>query len=228
MKKLAAALAVILCLAVGALTVHKLVKVDKEPPVINFGRNISFSDELSEEELLHGVTAKDNVDGDVTDSIVLESVSLNDEDATVVVTYAARDSSNNVARASRILEYSSEQKESVGFEENTEADSAAGMEGESESENETETESEELPPGSPHISLSEKQVEIHVGDDFEPLNYVESVEDDSDNIYDLWQNIRISGEYDVQKAGTYELSFYVIDSAGNSSNQAKLKVVVKN
>lgn len=225
MRKLAAALAVILCLAVGALTVHKLVKVDKEPPVINFGHNISFSDELSEEELLRGVTARDSVDGDVTDSIVLESVSLNDEDATVVVTYAARDNSNNVARASRILEYSNEKKESVGFEENTEADSADGME--EEPETESETESEELPPGSPHINLSEKQVEIHVGDSFEPLNYVESVEDDNDNIYDLWQNIRISGEYDVQKEGTYELFFYVIDSAGNTSNQAKLELVVK-
>lgn len=228
MKKAVVILAVIACLGIGFLTVDKMVKADNEPPVFTFSNNMIYSDELSEEDLLAGVKARDDVDGDVTDSIVLESVSANDEEATVVVIYAARDSSNNVARASRILEYSDEKKEEVGYEDESETNSLAGEEGESESESETETETEEeLPEGSPRIRLSENQVELTVGDNFSPLDYVESIEDDNDNVYDLWQSIRLSGEYDTARAGTYELSFYVVDSEGNMSNQAKMKIVVK-
>lgn len=55
--------------------------------------------------LLNGVTAFDAQDGDVTDSLVVESVMLSDEGGMVTVTYAAFDRSGNVAKAQRQVRY---------------------------------------------------------------------------------------------------------------------------
>ena len=55
--------------------------------------------------LLQGVTATDNVDGDVTESVVVESISLLDTDGTISVSYAAFDSTGNVAKATREAKY---------------------------------------------------------------------------------------------------------------------------
>jgi len=79
----------------------------------NTAPEIVFSDQLLElsaldprEALLQGVTARDDADGDVTDSLVVESVRLLRPDGTVTVTYAAFDSSHNVAKSTREVLYS--------------------------------------------------------------------------------------------------------------------------
>ncbi len=56
--------------------------------------------------LLQGVTAEDRRDGDVTASLVVESVRLTDPDGTVQVRYAAFDKTGNVAKAVREMRYS--------------------------------------------------------------------------------------------------------------------------
>ena len=58
---------------------------------------------MDDAELLEGVTASDNVDGDVTDSLLIEKISGTGE-GSVIVTYVARDGANNVAKVSRVLE----------------------------------------------------------------------------------------------------------------------------
>lgn len=55
--------------------------------------------------LLQGVTASDDNDGDVTASLIVESVQLTDDDGTVRVVYAAFDRAGNVAKASREVRY---------------------------------------------------------------------------------------------------------------------------
>ncbi len=55
--------------------------------------------------LLQGVTAKDDKSGDVTDSLMVESVRLTDPDGTITVTYAAFDEAGNVTKARRELRY---------------------------------------------------------------------------------------------------------------------------
>ncbi len=55
--------------------------------------------------LLQGITAEDNRDGDVTHSIVVESIGSISEDHTAVVTYAAFDNSGNVAKVRRNIRY---------------------------------------------------------------------------------------------------------------------------
>ncbi|MGM9592823.1 MAG: bacterial Ig-like domain-containing protein [Candidatus Onthomonas sp.] len=65
---------------------------------------VSVSDDSS--ALLQGVVASDLEDGDVTGSLVVESITEFQEDGSREVTYAAFDSAGNVSKASRTLRYS--------------------------------------------------------------------------------------------------------------------------
>jgi hypothetical protein len=55
--------------------------------------------------LLQGISATDNRDGNVTDSLVVENVTILDDDGTVNVRFAAFDAAGNVARGTRKAVY---------------------------------------------------------------------------------------------------------------------------
>lgn len=76
---------------------------DRTAPVISFGENLaSYEEGMDEELLLQGVTAMDDKDGDVSDSLLVEKIAgTNGKE--VIVTYVARDSANNVGKASRMF-----------------------------------------------------------------------------------------------------------------------------
>lgn len=103
-----------ICLLLAAACVAVLVcyqsldslRGDRVPPEIIVEDRIPEMSVLdSRNTLLQGVTARDEVDGDVTSSLVVESVRLLHQDGTVTVTYAAFDSSGNVAKKSREVLY---------------------------------------------------------------------------------------------------------------------------
>ncbi len=82
---------------------------DATPPVITMEEDtiaISVSDD--ESAILQGVTAADEKDGDVTDRIVVSSLTpfVGDEQAERIAVIAAFDSSNNIAFAKRSVTYS--------------------------------------------------------------------------------------------------------------------------
>lgn len=80
---------------------------DRRAPSITMEENmITVSVYDPESALLQGVTAADSRDGDVTDSLLVESVGSVNEDGQVKVTYAAFDRAGNVAKASRTVQYS--------------------------------------------------------------------------------------------------------------------------
>lgn len=54
-----------------------------------------YSDDMDTSELLAGVTAYDDRDGDVTDSVTVLNVLVLDNGEYIKVTYAAKDSHNN-------------------------------------------------------------------------------------------------------------------------------------
>ena len=56
---------------------------------------------------------------------------------------------------------------------------------------------------------------------------VTDIQDDKDSTSDLYRKIQITGTVDVNTPGTYELTYYVVDSNGNASNGAVLTIVVK-
>lgn len=84
-----------------------LSRTDTKPPEISISEaalQISVQDPA--DALLMGVSAKDSTDGDVSDSLVVESIRLLDSDGTASVSYAAFDHAGNVARAERQIRYS--------------------------------------------------------------------------------------------------------------------------
>ena len=79
---------------------------DNEAPVITSDSDeLQVSVNVTREELLAGLKAVDNRDGDVTDSIVMVSSSYFISGTTVKMTYAAFDSHNNVGKYTRKVTY---------------------------------------------------------------------------------------------------------------------------
>ena len=80
--------------------------LDTQPPTISFSEGVLELSALDPKEaLLRGVIASDNADGDVTASVVVESVQIVSKDGTINVTYAAFDAAGNVAKAVRQVRY---------------------------------------------------------------------------------------------------------------------------
>lgn len=60
------------------------------------------------------------------------------------------------------------------------------------------------------------------------IAFVESITDDKDAKESLFRQIQITGDdLDVNTAGTYVLTYYVVDSDGNRSNEADLTITVE-
>ena len=82
------------------------MRTDNTPPQISISEEsiqLSVSDPNS--ILLQGVTAQDDRDGDVTDSLLVERITKADGSGAIEVTIAAFDRSGNVAKATRAASY---------------------------------------------------------------------------------------------------------------------------
>lgn len=105
-------------LAGGAWYINEKNKtIDKEAPSIQIAEDlITCSITADNTELTEGVTATDNVDGDLSDQIIIsgiqiknkaeEDTGLEDDMKEFEITYVVFDSSNNMTSASRTLIYS--------------------------------------------------------------------------------------------------------------------------
>ncbi len=109
MKRINILLVLVLIAALGLFGgymfwVHN--NLDTEGPVLTIGEDIlELSVEDPEETLLQGVTAVDRRDGDVTSSVLVESVYGISGEKLTTVTYAAFDSAGNVSKAQRQVRY---------------------------------------------------------------------------------------------------------------------------
>ncbi len=98
-----------LVVAAVFLVVNVIQKTSEQDggPVITVPEDIlTVSIEDGEDALLQGVTAQDGRDGDVTSSVLVESISNFYGDGKRLVTYAAFDSDGNVSKATRAIQYS--------------------------------------------------------------------------------------------------------------------------
>ena len=87
-----AALAALLLATAGFFTYllrEAAAKDDAAPVIVCSSSEIHVSVDASEEELLFGVTAMDAEDGDITSSVVIESISSFVEPGKSIITYAA-------------------------------------------------------------------------------------------------------------------------------------------
>lgn len=289
MRKWMVALMAVLSIGLAALVVGIRTTSDHEGPEIIFDKDKDdvYEQDMDNEELLEGVTAKDDKDGDVSDTLTVESIYPKENGKEVVVIFVAKDSNNNVTKAeftmstdgkSKKSKKSSDKKDKSddtpaadvqpnadqqeggqqtditnmgegaaepagagvtgdipGIPNPTEAeenpleagqpqDLAAKEEGAKRAQEEKIT---KLNPQDPRMYLSTYYLEIPVGTSIDRLSYIANIEDDVDATNELWRKIQIDGDVDVNTPGTYELTYFVVDSNGNSSNGAVLTVVVE-
>lgn len=117
---------------------------DVTPPVIKVENNtMEYTEGDDEQVLFSGVSANDDVDGDVSESIRVRTIFHSEESEEAIVTYIAKDASNNVGTARRIVIFHNGQSESESGDENTnKADSAEESVNEPEDTEANKTESE--------------------------------------------------------------------------------------
>ena len=98
---------ILLCAAVfvGYRTLNR-IRSDVKPPQITIdAETLALSVNDSQDVLLSGISASDNKDGNVTDSLVVEGIQLLDGTGRISVSYAAFDKAGNVAKITRDATY---------------------------------------------------------------------------------------------------------------------------
>ncbi len=97
---------VIVSITAATVYIGDAARTDKTMPVITVkGDVIDVSIKATDKELLAGVTAYDEKDKDLTDKIIVESVSRFSTKGVCKVTYAVCDSDNHIAKATRKIRY---------------------------------------------------------------------------------------------------------------------------
>lgn len=248
-KKILALLIAATVLLLAGVVVTRFLS-DRTGPTVSVNSEITYHNGITEQELLEGVTARDDKDGDVSDSLRVTAIYPGENDGQAVVVYMAKDSHNNVTKYIRILDVEAGATvDSIGKvpTDASTSDTEPGTEASTETESETaqpETEAAAADPEAaaresaeadiaalaataPVLRLKQYTATIPVGGTFSQLSYIENITDDKDARETLYQRIMINGSVNTAAAGTYELTYWVTDTDGNSSNQAKLAVTVQ-
>lgn len=216
--------------AVAGSVFFAVIKDDKGPE-ITFGTDVPvYQGNSGDTSLLSNVKAQDSRDGDVSDSLYVDSVSVSEDGTKAMVTYVAVDRSNNVTRATQVLSCNGAAAQPDDQQqENADQNAEAGTEEETQTEENGQQEEAAEPenPEAPVIKLNTTQVEIGVSEDFVYNAYVESMTDDKDDSATLSRRLHLDGDYQSKTAGTYEITYSVTDTDGNRSNDAKLTLVRK-
>ncbi len=97
---------VVIAVAFAGVFISEKITEDKTIPVITIDDEmLDVSLKADDAELLQGVTAYDEKDKDITDKIIVESISKFIDKGVCRVTYAVCDGDNHVAKASRKIRY---------------------------------------------------------------------------------------------------------------------------
>ena len=146
MSKKWVALLLVACVALAGGVVYVRMNADTKGPEIIISDNAGtlYRPDMNNEELLAGVTATDDKDGDVSPSLTVESV-YEVDDTHVIITYTAKDSSNNITKQKYEMEMDSSSapknsNDNSGFGEKTDdadAEATTGVDTEQSEESET-------------------------------------------------------------------------------------------
>ncbi len=239
---------IILAGVVTALLFSVLIYIvmgeDRTAPVImQDNKNLIYKEGEDSGLLLSGVKAEDDVDGDVTATVIVGDVVTMPDKTAAKVTYLAKDSSNNVGELDIIIPCETElqktEEKAGGAESSTGAKKEqVGQKGEQQSEQQVEQKGEqqggqqgeqqaEKQSNVPVITLTAAKAEIKAGGEFHPEEYIKAIKDDKDSIQTLLQNLKVTGDYDRNKRGTYVLLLATKDSDGHSSEEVSLILNVK-
>lgn len=242
MKKNKIAVAVIMAVTLIVLiTCVILLSKDRKGPVITIPSDLAYVDGMSHESLLAGVSAYDDKDKDVSDSLIVKSVIVLSDGQTVKITFAASDSQNNITEKSVTLNY--EQPKEPESKDDTKDDvKDEPVETPSESDTPANTEStdsepvtqypeettpvETVTPEAPVLYLTKIEDTLKVGSDVKWLQYVSDITDDKDDRNTLFKAIRIDDYPDMNVPGDYDMKFYCRDTDGNFSPKITLHIHV--
>ena len=163
---IAAAAALVILL----ITAVVILKGDGTGPSITIPSGIEYHKGMSDSELLNGVTAEDSKDGDVSDTLIVESVIILSSGDSVKITYAAKDKHNNITQKSIILPYKAPAEEPTKSPEATKP--ADNKESSKEAGNETPHAQEETTTGYP-----EETTPVQTESPDAPVLYLTKIED---------------------------------------------------
>lgn len=219
----------LLCMVLVGVNAYIYIERDKKAPVISFPEEqLVYTEDTKTSELLEGVTAADDKDGDVTDSLRVYNVMIMEDGETAAIIYYAKDSSNNIASATRIAVY-----DGPGTTEKSDTE-VDGTDNDSESvfnvvtqPDEKESASSEQESGKPSIILSRNSVTVGYRSSFSSLAYIQDIKDDKDSYEDLFRRIVLNSDVSTKKRGSYTAQMYVVDSDGNKSDTVTLRVTVE-
>lgn len=225
---------------------------DHTAPVVHVPEGeMTYIEGQNTDILLLGVTATDNKDDNLSAGVRIYDVAVLDNGTQALVTYAVYDKSNNLGKATKLVNYiakqdvgnkkaenssEDEKNDNTEVEKTTEDDKEEDTEEEKTTEKNSEDEKEakedefEDPPlvstGAPVIRLTTHEAHIDVGGYFYTMDYVEDAVDDIDSREYLFRNMYLDSTYDEYTAGVYELIYFCVDSDGNRSNDAILRLYV--
>lgn len=96
-----------LCIAgLLGLSVYLTISMDRIPPTITIpDAEITYTEGADTDSLLKDVTAWDDVDSNITDKLRVDTIIPDKDERTAVVVYAVYDSSNNVTKEKRTVNY---------------------------------------------------------------------------------------------------------------------------
>lgn len=211
---------------------------DRTAPVIRLeGENsLTYEEGAPYDGLLENVTAEDDRDGDVTDSIRIGNIYQASPKKAVVV-YVAKDEANNVGKMKREVRYlpaeepdneAEEKQEEAAADTEPEETPAAqpdNAEEPQETAEGTTPREEEEPQDGPRIRMLQTEITMKVGENFNILRFVESATDQDGT--DLSRYIHADGAYDMSQPGVYEIRVYATNPAGQASNMETFTLTVE-
>ncbi len=223
---------------------------DRSAPVISLeGKNtLTYTEGDSYEELLKGMKAEDNKDGDVTESLRVSNIYVTSKDRAMVV-YVAKDEANNIGKLKREVRYQEAipETEALGngeeapgedtvTESNSKGTDQTATETTTQKPAETEAQTQDTQntqdtqgqdteeQNGPRIIMLQNEATLKVGETFNIYRYIERAIDENGN--DISRSMHMDGTYDMTKAGIYELKLYVINGAGVRSQSETFTLTV--
>lgn len=246
MKRKSVILAAALLLVLAAAAFLVFVNADNAGPVITVeeSRVVPYAREQGEQTLLSYVKAVDKKDGDVTASVIVESIYLSSDLSSANVIYAARDSKGNITKLRYVFQYlpteeelasdltvreteTTEVSKESGQETQTAGLSGGGVQTTTAAQTEPGTEEGTTMAGGPLITLTTTETTITAGSNFNVMLYVKSITDDKDAQDVLSRRVIAGGNFDTSVPGDYTVEVYCRDTDGNMSNKAQLVLHVK-
>ncbi len=233
---------------IGCMIIFMSDRTAPEIAVQDIG--ITYTKGDKDKVLLQGVTAKDNKDGDVTDSLIVEGIVISKNGKQAKVCYVAKDKSNNITRAYRVVNYVSEGGASADGDaiNNGGNTSAGGNSTEKETsgqsgnqkptqtptkaptqapaQNQTQSQTAIANGEKPVLVLKVTETTLKVGQTFNVVSYVADIADDKDARVELFKRIIADGKCDTSKPGDYTMTVYCSDSDMNYSDKKTLVVHV--